>query len=487
METRNSLVLAVLTGALLVPTGGLRAQSYSNIACPDAVVRITGIDSLGDKIVGYCSQSSGDSSGFVYKNDHFTAIEYPGSSNMNVNGVNFTGDMVGMYVDSIGGQHAFLLQSGSYSTIDPPGSSWAVAWGINDNGDIVGISGGDAPGTGFLLSKGAYASVAYPGAYQTIPYGINAAGDIVGIYYPQNLPYPIYGFLLHNGTYTDISVPGATDTEVRGINGGGDMVGWSNAGFGAGFLLTQGSFTNAGPFKGRGAQVIGIDDSGDMVGMYDYSPFGMVGFLFSNSLAAPVAPANFVAGQFEGNPQNVINLYWQASPNNESGFQIFRSQDGGVTFAPLATVGPNTTFYQDQGLTAFTAYYYYVAAFNSAGSTPSNTDWAITAFGTNPDGPPPAVPSQLVAGRDQGNGLQIDVYWQGDTYNDIGYQVFRSLDGVRFHQIATVPSAAAIYPGYMAFRDGGLSPATIYYYCVKAYNKAGVSAASNIDWTVTSY
>jgi titin len=233
---------------------------------------------------------------------------------------------------------------------------------------------------------------------------------------------------------------------------------------------------------------MGIDDSGDMVGFYYNSHLGIIGFMFSNANAAPVAPTNFAAGDSQANPQNVINLYWRDNSNDESGFQIFRSLDRGISFTQLTTVGPNTVFFQDTGLSPFTSYYYYVKAFNSVGTSgASNTDWTITAEATNGSGPAPSAPTQVAAGQDRSNpGTQIDVYWQGNVSTDTGYQVFRSPDGVTFQQIATVPVATTIYPNYAVYPDSGLTPGTTYFYYVKAYNAAGASAPSNIDWTITA-
>ena len=52
-----------------------------------------------------------------------------------------------------------------------------------------------------------------------------------------------------------------------------------------------------------------------------------------------------------------------------------------MTFTQIATVAPSTyNEYMDSGLTPGTKHYYYVEAYNSAGSsTPSNTDSTITA------------------------------------------------------------------------------------------------------------
>ena len=204
---------------------------------------------------------------------------------------------------------------------------------------------------------------------------------------------------------------------------------------------------------------------------------------------APAAPSNVAVGQSSLNPQSTLNLYWQDNSNNEQGFQIFRSLDLGVTFAPLATVGPNVVSYQDTDLSADTAYYYYVKAYNPAGaSAASNTDWSVTANSTVTTGPVPAIPGNVVAGRSSLNPrTQINVYWQDTSSNEAGFQIFRSLDGgLTFTQVGTVAAGVNTYAGITSYADTGLTPNTDYKYYVIAYNTAGTSAASNIDGALTA-
>ena len=204
---------------------------------------------------------------------------------------------------------------------------------------------------------------------------------------------------------------------------------------------------------------------------------------------APAAPSNVAVGQSSLNPQSALNVNWQDNSNNEQGFQIFRSLDGGLTFAPLATVGPNVITWQDTGLSADTAYYYYVKAYNPAGaSAASNTDWTVTANSTVTTGPAPAAPTNVAAGQSSVNPrTQINVYWQDNSSNEAGFQIFRSLDGgLTFTQVGTVAAGVNTYAGVTSYADTGLAPNTDYKYYVQAYNTAGTSAPSNIDGALTA-
>lgn len=63
---------------------------------------------------------------------------------------------------------------------------------------------------------------------------------------------------------------------------------------------------------------------------------------------------------------NRVSLAWADNSNNESGFAIERSLDGGVSFEPLARVGPDIRSYADATLDAGQSYVYRVRAFIAA-------------------------------------------------------------------------------------------------------------------------
>ena len=89
----------------------------------------------------------------------------------------------------------------------------------------------------------------------------------------------------------------------------------------------------------------------------------------------PAAPSNLsVAAPSD----TAIDLTWSDNSANEDGYLVERSPDGVNNWAQIANLAANTTAFTDNGLTADTAYYYRIRAFNGVG----NSDYSNTATAT---------------------------------------------------------------------------------------------------------
>jgi titin len=71
------------------------------------------------------------------------------------------------------------------------------------------------------------------------------------------------------------------------------------------------------------------------------------------------------------------------------------------------------------------------------------------------------------------------VSWTDNSNNETEFRVQRSTDGINFSLIATVGANVTSYSNI------GLTASTKYYYRVRAYNTAGLSAVSNVASATT--
>jgi subtilisin family serine protease len=178
----------------------------------------------------------------------------------------------------------------------------------------------------------------------------------------------------------------------------------------------------------------------------------------------PAPPTNLVASAVSSSQ---IDLTWTDGSDDENGFSIERSTDGGVTYEPAAQVAANSSGYSDTGLTPSTTYWYRVRADNTAGSS----SWVVSESATT-QAPPPAPSAPVSLDATVASHQQIDLAWS-DVGGEDGYRVERSEDGG-----ATWTEAGTSGADVTVFSDMGLTPSTLYTYRVQAFNGTGPSGFS---------
>jgi len=94
---------------------------------------------------------------------------------------------------------------------------------------------------------------------------------------------------------------------------------------------------------------------------------------------APEAPTNFALN----NTEDGITLTWSDNSSIESGFEVFRSDDG-VNFLKRTTTMANTTTYADDNYAPLYTYYYAVRAVNSNGNSSFTDTLSIEALNRVP-------------------------------------------------------------------------------------------------------
>ena len=108
--------------------------------------------------------------------------------------------------------------------------------------------------------------------------------------------------------------------------------------------------------------------------------------------------------------------------------------------------------------------------FNSAEGTRTvnNTAATVAAYRSGPNATPPVAPSNLTATAS--SETSITLQWKDNADNEDGFRVERSLDSSSWLAIANLGADREI------FSNGALSPGTLYYYRVRAFNSVGSSA-----------
>ena len=81
----------------------------------------------------------------------------------------------------------------------------------------------------------------------------------------------------------------------------------------------------------------------------------------------PAAPSNLTAEASLQNGSDQVQLQWNSNSNNQTGFVVQRSSDGGVTWTTIVVLTGNPNNYTDTTVSRGTTYTYRVYAYNSAG------------------------------------------------------------------------------------------------------------------------
>ena len=108
-------------------------------------------------------------------------------------------------------------------------------------------------------------------------------------------------------------------------------------------------------------------ESDDISGIQSLYPGGG-----TSTSQLPAAPTQLSVANNSTSPSSSLLVSWADNANNETGYRIDRSANGGA-FSQAAQLGTNATSFTDTGLAAGTTYAYRVSSFNSSGySAPSN-------------------------------------------------------------------------------------------------------------------
>jgi uncharacterized membrane protein len=161
--------------------------------------------------------------GFRFREGRYQVFDFVGEINSAL-GINGSGDIVGFYADVCCNLRGYLFHQNKFTEIDYPGALRTVPAAINDLGTIVGIWRDSANvNHGFVFESGTFTNLDVPGAIATFADGINSAKTITGTYLDSS--GISHGFLYSNGRFRTVDFPGAASTDISGINDVGMIVG----------------------------------------------------------------------------------------------------------------------------------------------------------------------------------------------------------------------------------------------------------------------
>lgn len=183
-----------------------------------------------------------------------------------------------------------------------------------------------------------------------------------------------------------------------------------------------------------------------------------------------VAPLDATTATATPASSSAVTVQWN-DISGESGYRVERSTDGIGGWSTAATPARNETTATDPGLAANTTYYYRVIATTDAGDA-SVSDVISTTTLLDP----PASPELLAV---PSTSTSIDLSWS-NVATATGYRIEMSLDGGLTWNAWGTQGADVT-----TFSDGGLAPATTYWYRVIAINAAGESAPSGVQSATT--
>lgn len=117
-----------------------------------------------------------------------------------------------------------------------------------------------------------------------------------------------------------------------------------------------------------------------------------------------------------------INLSWVDNAGNEDGYRLERSDDGDGGWSTIATLGANSTSYNDSGLAASEDYFYRVSAQNAFGSSGYASSSATT------DDPPPYY-DYVAQGQQASEGSVSGGFTNTQTDNGSTQNITESVSG----------------------------------------------------------
>ena len=188
----------------------------------------------------------------------------------------------------------------------------------------------------------------------------------------------------------------------------------------------------------------------------------------------PQAPSQLVA---TAAAYNQVDLTWTDNSDNETGFQMYRSNSANGTFQPIKLTDANQTAYSDINLQPETTYYYRLLAVGEYGESDYAGETAVNI--TTLAAPvAPAVPTNVTA--TPASASRIALSWEDQSSNETGFEIYRAAgSGSDYLPLATLEPASGT-SSTVTYMDQDLFANITYSYQVRALGTVENSAFSSV-------
>ncbi len=161
----------------------------------------------------------------MIRRGRFETVDFKGHLNSNVDALDPSGKILGVYWDADGIYHGILSRDGHETPIDVDGARDTYPLGMNGEGDSVGYwDAADGATHGYVRrANGQIATLDVPDAAATAAFAINDRGQVAG--YFADATGAIHGFVKTGQRIQQLDVPGGVATIVTSLNNWSSVAG----------------------------------------------------------------------------------------------------------------------------------------------------------------------------------------------------------------------------------------------------------------------
>ena len=183
----------------------------------------------------------------------------------------------------------------------------------------------------------------------------------------------------------------------------------------------------------------------------------------SPPLTPPDAPT--VTG-FSGISEDGVTINWTDNANNEDGYRVYYNTTNSKPGSPQATLAANSITHPVSSLTCGTLYYWWIEAYNTAGS--ADHTGAPSQQSTSGCPTPPNAPTiQSFTGITE---TAMTINWADNSNDEDGFRIYRDTSSTKpGTPLTSLAADATSYDGT------GMVCNTTYHWWVEAYNSQGAT------------